>query len=197
MKKPHCIIRRIGRNHLTTEVGIPALTLHLPQDIIREIFFCDAKTGKKSRQIRHHLTVGLCRAVIYHNLTGEIHTVFFQVGEGVHSYRNPLGKRYFFQSSGINRAVQHGGKFFDFGERNHADFPLNTVCHIVRELVVSVKQAFRIDPCNMFIPVIHKGYDICGIRPSRGRPPQCPAYHLGHQDSGDGRTGQKNGTGFR
>ena len=47
--------------------------------LIHILLLCRTKTGKEGGQILHHLAVGLCRAVIDHDLTGEVHAVFLQI----------------------------------------------------------------------------------------------------------------------
>ena len=68
---------------------------------------------------------------------------------------------------------------------------LYTLRPAVLKVVVSHKEALGIDPGDMFVPLVDKGHNISAGIAAGCRAAQCPSHHLGHQDGGHSRPGQK------
>ena len=152
----------IWRYHFTTEEWIPALCLHFIKLFFCQILLCYIKWLEQWRKWLHKILISFLCAVINHYLIWMIHSVFFQIFKCVHSDRNSFFKRNSFQICCVNRIIKYSCKLLNLWNRNHLDISFSTLRIItIFKIILPCKQAFRIYPCNMLIPMIYKRNYIC------------------------------------
>ena len=133
------ILPFIRRNHLSAKERIPALCFHFIKLRFCQIFFCCTKRLEQGRKRIHQIFIGILCAVVDHYLISVIHSVFFKICKRIHTNRDSLLKRHFFQRSSINCIIQNSCKLLNLGNSNHAQISFGTLRFIILKVIVSIK----------------------------------------------------------
>ena len=191
------IFSLVRRNHFATEERVSALSFHFVKLRFCQILFGCSKRLEQRRKRIHQVFIRVLCAIVDHYLICMVHAVFFEVCERIHTERDSLLEGHFFQCSSINGIIQNRSELLNFGNSNRTQITFCTLRIIIVEVVVAIKQAFRVNPCNMLIPVVHKGNDICTGCTACGCTTQRTANHLGHKDRRNRRSCEEHCLGFR